>query len=162
MIGKVTLKTVPTYMGVDPGGSGGVAVICGKEITIKSMPDTEQDVWNWIRGFQTVGLFATIEKVGGFIGKNQPGSAMFKFGQSYGSLRMALIAASIPFEEVVPQTWQKGLSIPKKTDKESKTQWKNRLKAKAQQLFPKEKITLATADAILIAEYCRRKREGKL
>ena len=39
----------------------------------------------------------------------------------------------------------------------SKTEWKNKLKAKAQQLFPvwSKRITLATADALLIAEYGR-------
>ncbi len=30
------------------------------------------------------------------------------------------------------------------------------------QLFPKVEVTLATADALLIAEYCRRKQTGTL
>ena len=38
----------------------------------------------------------------------------------------------------------------------SKTEWKNKLKAKAQQLFPGEKVTLATCDSLLIAEYGRK------
>ena len=49
---------------------------------------------------------------------------------------------------------------PSKT--ESKTEWKNRLKGMAQQLYPDLKVTLATADALLIATYCKRKHEGTL
>jgi hypothetical protein len=94
---------------------------------------------------------------------------------------MALIAAGIRFEDVPPQKWQKALGIaPRKSGKtkmvssaddpkvpflctelrevggESKTVFKNRLKAKAQQLFPEQKVTLATADALLLLEYCTR------
>ncbi len=36
--------------------------------------------------------------------------------------------------------------------------FKNRLKGFAQQLYPLQKITLATADAFLIAEFGRRKQ----
>jgi hypothetical protein len=45
-----------------------------------------------------------------------------------------------------------------KSSEHTKTEWKNRLKAKAQQLFPQQSkhITLKTADALLIAEYARK------
>jgi hypothetical protein len=156
------------YIGIDPGASGGLASVlsCGS-VVIESMPPTEQDVWEWFRSQRSFGpsitTFACIEQVGGFIAGNaSPGSAMFKFGMSYGSLRMALVAAEIPFEAVTPQRWQKALGVVKRARDESKSDFKNRLKARAQQLFPREKITLATADALLIAEYCRRFREGTL
>ena len=163
------------YVGIDPGSSGGLAALHNRPSCV-SMPDTDRDLWDWIS--QTADsltpVFAVIEKVSGWTGGNKnksgapyahegaPGSAMFKFGTSYGGLRMALVAAGIPFEEVVPRTWQKALGITPRAKTESKGQFKNRLKAKAQQLFPSEKVTLATADALLIAEYCRRKQEGKL
>ena len=187
------------YIGIDPGASGGLAEIAIDCTEAIPMPRTEKDIWEWVHWFQAGQKpYAMIEKVSGYIGESQPGSRAFRFGQSYGSLRMALIAAGVPFEEVTPQTWQKALGVSprrkggKKCDmcsglgtigvrdsvdeqidcprcqnkprlkEESKSQWKNRLKAKAQQLFPKLKITLKTADAILIAEYCRRKREGRL
>lgn len=161
-------KRAPSlYIGVDPGASGGLACITPTAALAIPTPKTERDVWDWLsaRGRESVDdpVFAVIEKVGGFIkGNPAPGSAMFNFGASYGGLRMALIAAGIPFEEVPPQRWQKALAIPPKKRDETKTQFKNRLKARAQQLFPSEKVTLATADALLIAEYCRRLREGKL
>lgn len=151
------------YLGIDPGASGGMAEIGVDGSAASPMPKTERDIWNWIKQqADRDDTFAVIEKVGGYVGIKQPGSAMFKFGQSYGGLRMALIAASIPFDEVTPQVWQKSLGIVKRQSGESQTVWKNRLKAKAQQLFPHMKVTLATADALLIAEFCRRKREGLL
>lgn len=161
------------YIGIDPGASGGLAIRRAGICQAVPMPPTEADVWHWVKeagsflrvekgvvvgGCET---FAAIEQVWGHIGEGQPGSAMFKFGQSYGGLRMALIAAGIPFEQVVPRTWQKDMGIPPRKKEESKTQWKNRLKAMAQQLFPDERVMLATADALLIAEWCRRKREGR-
>lgn len=81
---------------------------------------------------------------------------------SFMQLRALLTAASIPFEEAPPKRWQKGLHIPARDKDEDKVAWKNRLKSRAQQLFPLSKVTLAVSDSILLAEYCRRKREGLL
>lgn len=146
------------FIGIDPGESGGIAVIgsSGDVISCVSMPETERDIYEHL-GETDPNSFAVIEKVGGFIAGNPaPGSAMFKFGRSYGGLRMALVACCIPFEEHTPQAWQKALGITPRNKDESKSQFKTRLKARAQQLFPGAKITLATADAVLIAEFCRR------
>jgi hypothetical protein len=155
------------YIGIDPGKSGGIVVLFGKEVIATKMPDTEGDVLHWIRTHSSDAV-AVIEKVGGYVGKGkdgkdgQPGSAMFVFGMGYGGLRMALLACSIPFEEVTPQRWQKAIMKSSRGKTESKSQWKNRCKAKAQQLFPSQKVTLATADALLIALYCKRLHEGML
>jgi len=165
------IESPAIYVGIDPGASGGLAAISNFDSQVLSMPESERDIWNWFyqdRYFwqsRDVEIFAVVEQVGGYVpreGSGQPGSAMFKFGCSYGGLRMALTAAQIPFEAVIPRTWQKALGIASKGKQESRTQFKGRLKAKAQQLFPNVKITLATADALLLAEYCRRKRTGTL
>lgn len=131
-------------------------------VELFAMPGTDRDLWNLIEQFGSLPEVSScsLEKVGGYTGSGQPGSAMFKFGCNYGLIRMALTAAGIPFEEVVPRTWQKALGIPPRKKTETKTQWKNRLKQKAQQLFPGAKVTLATADALLIAEHCQRKCRG--
>lgn len=161
------LPSSKVYIGVDPGASGGLARLEAEVQEGHAMPATERDIWDWFDRAVTWtsvngGCFAVIEKVQGYIGSGQPGSSMFKFGQNYGFLRGCLVGTGVPFEEVTPQAWQKGLGIPGRKRNETKTAWKNRLKAKAQQLFPKEKVTLATADALLIAEFCRRKHEGRL
>ena len=68
---------------------------------------------------------------------------------------MALLCRKTPTTEVTPQKWQKALQLGTKGHK-STSQWKNKLKAKAQQLYPKvPKITLAISDALLILEYAR-------
>ena len=70
---------------------------------------------------------------------------------------MALLALGMPTEKVTPQKWQKVYQLGS-SKSYTKIQWKNKLKAKAQQLFPSlgKKITLSTSDALLIAEYARR------
>lgn len=177
-----------SYLGIDPGASGGMAFIFNGATTTTKMPVSDREIWNWIKhlkSFFESEPFAVIEKVGGFIAGNPaPGSAMFNFGKSYGGLLMALTAAGIPFEEVPPQRWLKGMNIPTRQPHDKKrtvvitkgknkgktreeryggettSDFKNRLKRKAEQLFPELEITLAVADAILIAEYCRRRQTG--
>ena len=150
------------YLGIDPGASGGLAFLDEEFAAVTAMPPTRKDLWDWLHNEDLTKVFAVIEKVGGHVGDKQPGSRMFEFGRNYGECLMALTAAGVPHEEVPPQKWQKALGIPPRKKDESRTQWKNRLKAKAQQLFPGVKVTLSVADALLIAEFCRRMREGKL
>lgn len=137
-----------TILAIDPGASGGLAFgSAGKPPALVAMPDTLHDLVEVIRDAQCDHAF--LELVGGFIGKNQPGSAMFNFGTNYGQIQGVLAALGVPFTLVRPQAWQKALSLGTSTGM-SKTEWKNKLKAKAQQLYPSTKITLSTADACLI------------
>lgn len=171
----IFIEAKPTYyLGIDPGSSGGLAVIrVSDEVRViaTQMLKTPRDIWLWLSQGKNgdairPNTFAALEKVGGYIkGNPAPGSAMFQFGKGAGWLEMALIAADISYEEVTPQRWQKALGIPSRKKDEKPTAWKNRLKKRAQELFPKlaaGSITLATADALLIAEFCRRSREGTL
>lgn len=174
---------MPVILGIDPGASGGLAWITmpSKDMPYSKygaipMPSTELDILEWIytkkpdegENHDTSHIFAVIEKVGGFMGGMRKdsggddsyrrkanvasGHTMFQFGQNYGTLRTSLHAVGIPFDEVLPKTWQKFIGVVKQKG-EDKTSWKNRLKAKAQQLFPNIHVTLATADALLIARY---------
>lgn len=139
------------FLGIDPGASGGIAILAdGKEPYAIKMPETERDVWDTIRGFRAWSdrdVIAVIESVHAM--PKQGVTSTFTFGKGYGGLRMALIAAAIPFREVQPRDWQKALGCLTGGDK-------NISKAKAQQLFPSLKITHATADALLLAEWLRR------
>lgn len=144
------------FIGIDPGSSsGGVAFIDGDYITgMKLEGATERDVCDFLQTAIDRGeVFAFIERVGARPGQGV--SSMFKFGQSYGMLRGLLVGMKIPFDQVTPQKWQKAMGCMTKGDK-------NVSKAKAQQLFPGERITHAVADALLIAEFCRRLRTGAL
>ncbi len=151
------------YLGIDPGKQGGLALITQSGIVLDSipMPLTELDLWSWISKKKGV-TKCVIEKVHAM--PNQGVTSMFTFGEGFGRLKMAATAASIPFELVPPRTWQKGLGIKARdTKKESKPQFKERLRTKAQQLFPKLEVWNGTlglqrsvCDALLIAEYARK------
>lgn len=165
--------TATLFLGIDPGVGGGLAAIgCYGQpdprvvnwVEVTAMPKSEEETWAWLNRWpefwtrQGKRVRAAIEKVGGYregSGGNI-GSAMFTFGANYGMLRAFLIALGIPFDTVSPRKWQGSLGIPKKRPGETKPQWKKRLMSKAEELFPKTKVTLATADALLLVEYLRR------
>lgn len=126
-----------------------------------------------------------LEKVGGYMGgeggNQAPATAMFNFGKGIGHLEGILIALGIPFDEVLPKKWQKALNLGTKglergnysatmsagqrslekkrvsqINGRLKTAWKNRLRDRAQKLFPHLHVTLAISDALLILEYAAR------
>ncbi len=145
-----------TTIGIDPGKSGGIAWITDGKACVEKMPETLADLWDLIAN--------NIAVMNVHHGYNEPIKAYmesvhsspqmgvksaFTFGQGFGHLEMALTAAGIPFERVSPQRWQKAMGCMTKGDK-------NVSKRRAQELFPQMKITHATADALLIAEYGRR------
>ena len=153
------------YIGIDPGATGALVALFKRSEAFATtpMPATMPEILDWFRRVATLDAHAVIERVGGYVrGVDAPGAAMFNFGKGYGALLMALCAAGVPHEEVTPNVWMRGLGISPRKKGEARKDWKSRLKAKAQQLFPREKVTLVTADALLIAEYCRRKMTGTL
>lgn len=138
-------------IGIDPGASGGIAIINKQGTPLAwKMPDTERDVWDMIKGlskWEDETPIAAIEAVHAM--PKQGVTSTFTFGMGYGGLRMALIAAGIPFRDVQPRAWQKAIGCLTGGDK-------NVSKRMAQQLFPDLKVTHAIADALLIAEWLRR------
>ena len=139
-------------LGIDPGLSGGLAVVGQDIVECYKMPATEKDVFSAIRELlgRTKIRKAYIEKVHSM--PRQGVSSTFTFGTNYGGLRMALIALEIPFEAVAPGVWQRTMGCLSKGDK-------NVTKARAQELYPAlgRRITHATADALLIATFGLRK-----
>lgn len=141
-----------TIIGIDPGLSGGIAVLRDGEATAHPMPATEADLWQLL---VSVGEPATcfVEKVSS---SPQMGVvSAFKFGRSVGLIHMACIAAGYRVEYVTPQKWQRamGLIVTGRGLGQGDTAKKNRNKARAQELFPQLRITHKIADALLIAEF---------
>jgi len=143
-------------IGIDPGGSGGIAWTHEDGMRAEKMPNTMQGVWELITHiindsamiYRHTEFKAYLEQVSS---SPQMGvKSAFTFGNGFGHLEMALTAAGIPFERVRPQVWQKALGCMTGGDK-------NVSKRKAQELFPHIKCTHATSDALLIAEFGRRK-----
>lgn len=148
-------------IGIDPGVNGGLAVYsCDAKriIEVVKMPATPQELLTFLRLYKFNSV-CYLERVQGMPG-NSP-SGMFNFGRGFGHIEMALLALKIPFTEVTPQKWQKALQLGHKGSKTA-TQWKNKLKERAQQLYPSLKITLATSDSLLIVEYGRLTESKKL
>lgn len=178
----VTLRPIrrSIFVGIDPGKKGGIAAISrsGNVLLSEVMPESDLDLWNivknlcWALDDDPAEPYICIEKV-----STSPQMGVVSAGtfmEGYGRLRMALTAAEYRFMEVRPQVWQSSLGIPKRINKGPKKEtdhaWKDRLRKKAQQLFPRgfvqdnEKIpwgmmTLeverSISDALLIAHYCK-------
>jgi hypothetical protein len=145
------------FIGCDPGQSGGFVVLDHDQnvISVFKTPDNRVDFVDKMMDLKNLDgqIFLIKERV-----HSQPkngGKSNFTFGYNIGVLETCLTVAKIPFQDVTPQTWMK-MYMMKKEKEEAHTAWKNRLKAKAQELFPDQKVTLWNADAFLIAEFCRR------
>lgn len=137
------------FIGVDPGVGGGIACVSkdGSVLYVEPMPQTDRDVLDVFTDYPDQQKVAALERVSS---SPQMGVvSAFTFGRGYGGLRMALAAARIPYDEVSPAKWQLVMGCRTKGDK-------NVSKRRAQQLFPAVKVTHAVADALLLAEYCRR------
>jgi hypothetical protein len=158
------------YMGVDPGSKGALVVIHHYESIDESKFDVidfdkvDMDtVATLVEFAPSVGrVYAMMELVTGSVGENDSGRAtrMFQFGREYGRIE-GIFVGRVKLDLVAPTTWQKGLGI-KPIKGETYSQRKRRYKLEAQKLFPNVKVTLAIADALLIAYYCKQLKSGAL
>jgi len=141
-----------TFAAIDPGMSGGVAVmrIYGNrpEVVLSKMPEDLAELGELL----PFGCTVVIEKVPPFVGRLIPSSAAFKLGKSAGYVEGYCAGRQHPVILVTPQKWQAGLGIPKGSKTQS--QWKSALKGEASRRYPSaEGLTLATADALLMADW---------
>jgi hypothetical protein len=149
-----------TIIAIDPGVHGALCFIAPKghpiiHATDKTDPfDALQDA---LCLKDPADCVAYMEKVGGYIGKPQPGSHMFKLGQSAGLWEGMLRALRIRTIMVRPQDWQAGITG---TTRKKGPDRKRALRAEARRRFPSLKPTLDTCDALLIADYGVRAEKG--
>ena len=143
------------YIGIDPGVSGGIACITCEELFTVKCPETIADMNDKVEAIAKLvantgyKAYAVIEAVHSMPGQGV--ASTFKFGMNYGQWLGILSANKISYTQATPQKWMKWLgSMPK--DKKAR---KNHIKHLAQQRYPDTKITLATSDAVMLAEYCR-------
>lgn len=143
-------------LGVDPGVSGGIAVLRGDgavffiqgvngEMTEKELAMMVGSAVDILQ--RAGGDTAFVEKVG-FI-KGDGGKGSFTFGGVYKFVLGCLHTRRVNVVNVYPQAWQAKLGCLTGGNK-------NVSKAMAQELFPEIKMTHRIADALLIAEYGRR------
>jgi hypothetical protein len=154
---------------VDPGKSGGMAWSMNGLAECKPMPETDTAVTETLLVLTAMAgqeKVAYVEKVGGFIkprtdGKaGQPGSAMFRFGHGRGVIVGALMAFGWRIIEPTPHQWQRRLGLGTRSACGSDAEWKNKLKAEAQRRFPECRVTLKTADALLMLDFATANEGG--
>lgn len=145
------------YVGIDPGKSGALAVIYpnGNIDTYPFNPDEYADVLCGLSLNVDYDIMCCLEKVGAMPGQGVV--SMFNFGHNLGFIEGLLKANEIPYQLVPPQTWKKEFSLSGDKAKSIDV---------CKKLFPKVNL-LATqrsrkpsdgiAEAILMAEYARRK-----
>lgn len=100
------------YLGIDPGQSGGLALIDGDRVECCSMPLAGKAVdWraltDWIEhlDYPWGKSVAYVEKVSAM--PKQGVSSTFKFGLNVGGIHGVLGALGIPMVLVTPQAWKK-------------------------------------------------------
>ena len=155
-------------IGIDTGANGAAVYILDSIMgplqieTLKfgAKSFSRRVLFLWLKGRQHA--VAYVEKVAPMPARDKDGKArrvgvksMFTMGANWERPMMALAAADVKAVEVTAKEWQRGLGISFEKGTEY-VKRKNILKAKAQDLFPEIKVTLAIADALLIAEYGRR------
>lgn len=154
------------YMGIDPGKTGGIAFVtrggrylesihmpltAGKEIDVKSIIFKIDEIIE-----KGTLAFCFIEKIQ--YPPKQSVKSTCTTCTGYGRILTILDMMDIKYEEVAPLKWKRNFSLIKKPKKDSV--------ATAQKLFPKAPKSCfygpkgglkdGVAEALLIAEYCRR------
>ena len=149
-------------LGIDPGLSGGLAILSGSHIELLETIPTEtkggfikrqvdaQKLSNILRVYPDIVCY--LEGVASRPGQGV--ASVFSFGDTYGAIRGVLGALNIPTYTVTPSKWKKELKISSKEDS---------LKA-IKDLYPLlkwRKKDHNLAEAILIALYGQKVRENE-
>ena len=139
------------FIGIDPGKSGGIAVINSETAKVYACPRTVEDMavlmGLCLSDVSAYEVKVAVEKVWAFPTDGRRGS--FSFGENYGQWQGILASHEIEPTYVTPKTWQSHFEIKKGLPKNVR---KKILKQMAKDKCPETKgITLKTADALLIA-----------
>ena len=144
---------------IDPGVNGGIVwSVDGAPVETARMPDSDVGVCQLLAEltFMTKDVELFLEEPPLFAGKNIPGSAIGKLMWNTGVLYGAAVAMSWKIHRIRPAIWQKAHTCGTKGDLTT-TQLKNKLKARAAELFPQVDVTLWNADALLIFDAATRR-----
>lgn len=147
------------FVGIDPGKTGGIGIVCDGMVSAIRMPDELAGIKKALTHLPNAGdgLIVVIEK-------SQPmpkqGSVSgFNYGRGYGVLIGMLTMAGIPYHEVRPTEWKKQILAgePDKKDKAVSIRVCERLFPGVDLIPGKCKNPQdGMAEALLLAEYGRR------
>jgi hypothetical protein len=110
--------SAPRILGIDPGLTGGISLLCGDEIESHDIPVVGgeiniDEVLRIIRDANPVDM-GVVE-----VASSRPGqgiSSTFKYGQAYGALQACVVACWVPLHRVTPAVWKRHFKLD--TDKE--------------------------------------------
>jgi crossover junction endodeoxyribonuclease RuvC len=143
------------YIGIDPGAKGALAIINTGGEPIEIILFDAKTYINAIADVSTFQCIACVEKVGAWPGQGV--TSMFTFGKNAGFIEGVLQSHGIPYQLIPPPTWKKEFQLNKSKQKSVDV---------CKKLFPKvsllptercRKESDGMAEALLMAEYARRK-----
>lgn len=165
------------FMGIDPGLHGAIVVINGKGeiVCSENIPliGSELDLrklWTIFHEYFSEPIHVVIEQVHAIFGS--AASATFTFGRVCGILEGFTVANDFNYTLIQPKVWQKEMfqgipeiKKPSKSGKTSRLDTKKMAYIAKTRLFPtatgfetpRGKVIDGKVDALLIAEYARRK-----
>jgi len=147
-----------TLIAIDPGSSSGAIVALQPDggIARYNMPDTLLDIWELLNSIP-IPARVVMEDVGGSRPGNSAKSAR-TFAEHVGALKMALLAAGLSHEFVLPRKWLTGLfgeNYPKGSDSDSSHARKQFVYERMQREYPTVGFTKRQADAMAILHWAR-------
>lgn len=146
------------FVGIDPGKSGALACMWENGFT-DVIPFSPVSYTTFLRTLQGKKVIACVEKVSAMPGQGVV--SMFNFGHNLGFIEGVLQALGIPYQLVPPQTWKREFSLNSDKTKSIEV---------CQKLFPEVSLLPTNrsrvpndgmAEAVLMAEYARRKLYGR-
>ncbi len=174
------------YVGIDPGKDGGIVILfpdnsvekftiplIGGFVDEKSLSDIFRNIKIFEEEHNVKAILEDVHSIFGTSAKSN-----YSFGDINGFLRGMLVAYKIPFVKVQPKEWQREMfkgvpekRKPSKLDRNGKERkgsidTKSMAALAVQRLFPEidlrksersKKQHDGLVDALLMAEYCRRK-----
>lgn len=138
-------------------GGGIVALHADNTVESWNMPREDETIIQILAGFEVdVHYTIHIEKIPKFAGnarfaeRNIYGASLAVLYGNYRFCVGVLHGLGNPAREIVPIKWQNIVEC-RNRERLDKDDWKRKLKARAQELYPTVRVTLAIADALLIA-----------
>ncbi len=172
---------MPIYLGIDPGLSGGIALIKGTRdqrptlINAIDIPAVGQGAKRRVDPHPVISFIQDCPPDYAFIERaqampDQGSSSGFNYGRAVGYLECCVLGLGIPLEVVEPSKWKKAHGLSSKTADGRKLETrevKELSRQKALMLFPESAKLLARvmdhgrAESILIANFGRMLKLGQ-
>lgn len=144
---------------IDPGANGGYAVqFDDGRVIAEKLPATDGEFIEHMMDLKALihwsfSPICVIEGQTFCAGGRCSAPAIGKFGDSVGFVRGVCQALGFVLLRPKPQEWQKPFGLGGRKSCESQTAWKQKLRGEAERRYPGIKVTLATADALLMLSW---------